>query len=116
MSDLLIKERRASPSVTILDMEGDILFGEGTIDLRQEIRRLLEAGKKNLLLNFARVEYVDSSGIGELVASFISAQRQGGRLVILNLPERNRAVLGITNLLRVFDIYTDEAEAIKSFG
>jgi anti-sigma B factor antagonist len=114
MAELNIRERQAG-DVTILDLEGKITIGEGSVSLRSAIRRLIEEGKKKILLNLAGVGYVDSSGIGELVSSYTTIQREGGQLKLLKLTQKIRDLLGITKLLTVFDVYNDEAEALNSF-
>jgi anti-sigma B factor antagonist len=114
MAELDVKERQAG-DVTILDLSGDVRMGDGSIALRDAIRGLSDAGKKKLLLNLAGVKYVDSSGIGELIANYTTVSRQGGQLKLLNLTDRIQNLLVITKLLTVFDAYDNEAEALKSF-
>ena len=114
MAELEVKERQAG-DVTILDMSGAVRIGEGSVALRDAIRRLAEEGKKKMLLNLAGVSYVDSSGIGELIANYTTVKRQGGQLKLLNLTDRIQNLLVITKLLTVFDSYDNETEALKSF-
>ncbi|HWF88109.1 MAG TPA: STAS domain-containing protein [Pyrinomonadaceae bacterium] len=114
MAELNINERQAG-DVTILDMSGKITIGEGSVALRTAIRRLLEEGKKRILLNLAGVSYIDSSGIGELVSSFTAINKEGGQLKLLNLTQKLRDLLTITKLLTVFDVYESEADALNSF-
>jgi anti-sigma B factor antagonist len=76
---------------------------------------LADQGKKKVLLNLAGVKYIDSSGIGELIANYTTISRQGGQLKLLKLTDRVQNLLVITKLLTVFDSYDDEAEALKSF-
>ncbi|HVF27170.1 MAG TPA: STAS domain-containing protein [Pyrinomonadaceae bacterium] len=114
MAELNIRERQAG-DVTVIDMEGKITIGEGSVAVRGAIRRLLEEGKKKILLNLAGVSYVDSSGIGELVSSFTTINREGGQLKLLNLTQKIQDLLAITKLLTVFDVYEDEATALNSF-
>ncbi|HEX6623239.1 MAG TPA: STAS domain-containing protein [Pyrinomonadaceae bacterium] len=114
MAELNIRERQAG-DVTILDMDGKITIGEGSVAVRSAIRKLLEEGKKKILLNVAGVGYVDSSGIGELVSSYTTINREGGQLKLLNLTQKMEDLLGITKLLTVFDTYEDEASALNSF-
>ena len=115
MAELEVKERQAG-DVTILDMKGAVRMGEGSIALRDAIRRLAGEGKKKVLLNLGGVNYVDSSGIGELIANYTTISRQGGQLKLLNLTDRIQNLLVITKLLTVFDAYDNEAEALKSFA
>jgi len=114
MAELDVKERQAG-DVTVLDMSGEVRMGEGSIALRDVIRRLSSEGKTKLLLNLGGVKYVDSSGIGELIANYTTVSRLGGQLKLLNLTERIQNLLVITKLLTVFDVYEDEATALKSF-
>ena len=114
MAELNINERQAG-DVTVLDMSGKITIGEGSVALRTAIRRLIEEGKKKILLNLAQVSYVDSSGIGEFVASFTAIGREGGQLKLLNLTQKIQDLLAITKLLTVFDTYDDESSALNSF-
>ena len=114
MAELDVKERQAG-DVTILDMTGDVRIGEGAISLRDSIRTLADQGKKKVLLNLAGVKYMDSTGVGELIANYTTISRQGGQLKLLNLTDRIQNLLVITKLLTVFDSYDNEAEALKSF-
>ncbi len=115
MAELNITERQAG-DITILDMNGKVTIGEGSVALRTTIRRLLGEGKKNILLNLGQVGYVDSSGIGELVSSFTAVNKEGGTLKLLNLTQKIQDLLAITKLLTVFDVYESENEALSSFG
>ena len=114
MAELDVKERQAG-DVTILDLSGEVRIGEGSISLRDSIRKLADQGKTKLLLNLAGVKYIDSSGIGELIANYTTVSRQGGQLKLLKLTDRVQNLLVITKLLTVFDAYDNEAEALKSF-
>ncbi|MGH9930764.1 MAG: STAS domain-containing protein [Pyrinomonadaceae bacterium] len=115
MAELNILERRVG-DITVLDMDGKITIGEGSVALRTAIRRLLEEGKKKILLNLARVGYIDSSGIGELVSSYTAITKEdGGQLKLLNLTQKLQDLLTITKLLTVFDVYENEEEALASF-
>jgi anti-sigma B factor antagonist len=115
MAELNIAERQAG-DVTVLDMNGNITIGEGSVALRTAIRRLLEEGKKRILLNLAGVGYIDSSGIGELVSSYTAiGKEEGGQLKLLNLTQKLQDLLAITKLLTVFDVYESEAEALNSY-
>ena len=114
MAELNINERQAG-DVTVLDMSGKITIGEGSVTLRTAIRRLLEEGKKRILLNLASVSYIDSSGIGELVSSYTAINKENGQLKLLNLTQKLQDLLTITKLLTVFDVYESEADALNSF-
>lgn len=114
MAELNISERQVG-DVTILDMDGKITIGEGSVALRTAIRRLLEESKKKILLNLARVGYIDSSGIGELVSSYTAINKESGQLKLLNLTQKLQDLLTITKLLTVFDVYESEEEALASY-
>ena len=115
MAQLSIKERQ-SGDVTILDLSGKITIGEGSVQLREEVRKLLDAGKKNILLNLGEVAYVDSSGIGELVSSYTTTSNQGGHLKLLNLTKKIQDLLMITKLLTVFETFDNEQDGLESFN
>ena len=102
--------------VTIVDLYGRIVLGEGSAGVRDLVRNLIKEGNKKILLNLRDVDYIDSSGLGELVSAFTSVRSQGGELKLLNLTKRVRALLHITKLLTVFDITDDEAASVKSFS
>jgi len=114
MADINISERQAG-DITILDLEGKVTIGEGSVALRTAIRRLLGEGKNKILLNLAGVGYIDSSGIGELVSSYTAINKDGGQLKLLSLTEKLQDLLTITKLLTVFDAYEEEAEALGNF-
>ncbi len=108
---------RRKGSVTILDIEGKII-GTDTLALKDAIEQQLEAapnGKLNLILNMARVQMMDSSGLGVLVASYSSIKRNDGRIVLLNLGGNIRSLIVMAKLVTIFDRYDTEAEAIASF-
>ena len=115
MAELDLKERQAG-DVTILDLSGEVRIGDSSVALRDSIRTLADQGKKKVLLNLGGVKYIDSTGIGELIANYTTISRSGGQLKLLNLTDRIQNLLVITKLLTVFDSYDNEAEALKSFG
>lgn len=115
MADITITERQAG-DITILDLDGKVTIGEGSVALRNEIRRLLGEGKNKILLNLGGVGYIDSSGIGELVSSYTAVSKEGGKLKLLNLTEKIQDLLAITKLLTVFDTYDSESDALASFS
>ena len=115
MSDITIAERQAG-DVTILDLTGKVTIGEGSVALRNAIRRLLGEGKNKILMNLAGVGYIDSSGIGELVSSFTAVNKEDGSLKLLNLTQKIQDLLAITKLLTVFDVFENEGEALSSFN
>src|SRR5438445_13614426 len=110
---MVLKARRLD-DVVILDLSGRITMGEGTLILREQIKKLLNAGDRKFLLNLADVNYIDSSGLGELVTSFTTVRNHAGQLKLLNLTRRVQDLLQITKLLTVFEAFNSETEAIKS--
>lgn len=114
MAKLNITERQVG-NVAVLDMDGQVRIGDGSEGLHQAIRRLHEGGQHQILLNLARVAYIDSSGLGELISGHITMAKAGGRIKLLHLTERLRELMTITKLLTVFDVYENESEALDSF-
>lgn len=102
--------------VTIVDLSGRITLGEGSVLLRDMVRDLVTKGQRKILLNLGDVTYIDSSGIGELVSGFTSVANAGGQLKLLNLTKRVKDLLQITKLYTVFEVFDDEAAAIRSFA
>src|SRR6476646_3699485 len=102
--------------VTIVDLSGRIVLGDGSAGLRDLVRDLASEGTKKILLNLHDVDYIDSSGLGELVCAFTSMRNKGGELELLNLTKRVRSLLQITKLLTVFDVTDDESTSVKSFS
>jgi anti-sigma B factor antagonist len=101
--------------VTIVDLSGRIVLGDETGQLRDTVRGLISQKKTKIILNLAEVDYIDSSGVGELVGSFTTVRKSGGELKLLNLTQKVQDVLQVTKLYTVFDIKDDEFTAIKSF-
>jgi len=106
---------RVVDGVTVLDLSGRITLGEGSVQLREAIRDLIGKGLKNILLNMGEVNYIDSSGLGELVSAYTTSKNQGAALKLLSLTHKVKDVLQLTKLYTVFDIFDDEASAIASF-
>jgi len=106
---------RHSNGVTILDISGRITLGEGSVGLRDAVRKELDAGNKKLLLNLAGVSYMDSSGVGELTSAYSSAKHQGADIKLVNLTKKVDGLMQITKLATVFDISSDESAALASF-
>ncbi len=115
MAHLTINERTAG-NVTILELDGKITIGDGSVQLREAVRKLLEQGHKNLLIDLGKVDYVDSSGIGELVSCYTTTKNQGGQLKLLNLTKKIQDLLSITKLLTVFETFEGESDALASYG
>ncbi len=101
--------------VTVVDAEGRITLGDGATTFRDTVRDLGNAGNKKLLLNLAEVSYIDSSGIGEMVSGFTTITNQGGQVKLLNLTKRVKDLLQITKLYTVFEVFDDEATAVRSY-
>jgi anti-sigma B factor antagonist len=101
--------------VTIVDINGRITLGDETGLLRDAVRKLIADDKKKIVLNLAHVDYIDSSGVGELVSSFTAVRNAGGELKLLALTKKVHDVLYVTKLYTVFDIKDDEFTAVKSF-
>jgi anti-sigma B factor antagonist len=108
-------EERAVDGVTILDLHGKMLIGEGDELLREKINQLVENGTEKIVLNLAEVPYVDSAGLGEIVRCYTTVSRKNGKLKLLHLTKRIHDLLSITKLLTVFETYDTEEEAVKSF-
>jgi anti-sigma B factor antagonist len=106
---------RQVDGVAIVDCNGRITLGEGSVVLRDTVKDLLAKGQKKILLNLGEVNYIDSSGIGELVSAYTTSKNQGGELKLLNLTKKVHDLLQITKLYTVFDVKDDEAAAVKSF-
>ena len=107
---------RQANGVTIVDCRGSIDLGEGTVVLKNAVRELLSKGQTKILLGLGHVNYIDSSGIGELVSAFTAVRKQGGDLKLFNLTKKIHDDFQITKLYSVFDVQDDEAGAIKSFN
>ena len=110
-----IKERVVD-GVSVLDLSGKIVLGEGDGQVRERIKDLLSDGQKKILLNLGDVTYVDSAGLGALISSYTTTKREGAQLKLVNLTKRIQDLLAITKLITVFDTYDNEQEAIKSYS
>ena len=102
--------------VTVIDISGRVTLGEGSSAIREAMRDLTAKGNKKILLNLSEVSYIDSTGIGELVAGFTSAADAGGAVKLLGLTKHVKDVLQITKLYTVFEVHDDEAQAVRSFA
>lgn len=114
MSKFKITEHQAG-HVIILEVEGAILIGEGSVELRHTIQRLVAEGKKNLLASLGKVRFIDSAGLGELVSAFVMVRRAGGQLKLTKVAEGVQDLLALTKIVTVFEIYEDELDALNSF-
>jgi anti-sigma B factor antagonist len=108
-------DERVVGDVTILDLKGKMTLGEGDELLKDKVNSLMHRGHKHLLLNLGGVPYIDSAGLGEIVRSYTTISRQGGKMKLLNVTKRIEDLLSITKLLTVFDTYDSEEEALQSF-
>ncbi|MBP1610428.1 MAG: anti sigma b factor antagonist RsbV [Acidobacteria bacterium] len=108
-------EARTVGDITILDCSGKITLGEGTMAVRNTVRDILKANGKKIILNLADVNYIDSSGIGELVSTYTTVTNSGGQLKLLNLTKKIHELLAITKLLTVFQVFENEQAALASF-
>ncbi len=115
MINLYINQRRAG-DVTVLDLKGRLRVGGTTVALHRSIRAQILEKKTLILLNLAGVSFIDSCGLGELVASQVSVENKGGKIILTGLTEALRELLTITRLLTVFDVCESEAEAMQKFA
>ena len=106
---------RDSGAVTVVDLGGRIVLGDGSALLRKTVRDLLDDGHTRIILNLGDVNYIDSSGIGELVSGFTAVRNRGGELKLLSLTKKVNDLLQLTKLFTVFDVYNDETTAVRSF-
>ena len=111
---MTLSERRAG-DVTILDLNGRLVLEDGDAALRERINALVAEGRTKIVLNLRNLTYIDSCGIGVLISKFLSVRRRGGDVKLLNLTPRSHHVLQITRLREVFQIFTSEDEALRSF-
>jgi anti-sigma B factor antagonist len=111
---LEIAERQIG-DVTVLDLRGRMVLEEGEIPFRRWINDLLSRGRVQIVLNLHDVTYIDSAGIGVMVAKYLSVRLRGGDIKLLHLTSRSHRVMTITKLLTVFDVYDEEEAAVRSF-
>jgi anti-sigma B factor antagonist len=108
-------EKRKIGNVTVFDLKGKILFGDGIDELRQSINSAIKDKEKQLVLNFAEVPYLDSTGLGEVVRSYTTLKKEGGTVKIANLTNKVKDLMMVTKLITVFETFESENEAVKSF-
>jgi len=106
---------RTEGAVTLIDLNGKITIGEGDVILRESIEKVLKTGTTKILLNLSKISYMDSAGIGELVACYKRAREKGGELKLLNPSGKVEDLLQLTKLEEIFETFRDEATALKSF-
>lgn len=109
-----IKERVVE-GVSVLDISGKIVLGEGDMQIKDRIKDLLADGQRSILLNLGDVSYIDSAGLGALISGYTTVKREGGQLKLVNLTKRIKDLLAITKLITVFDTYENENEALESY-
>ena len=111
-----IKTRKVDGDVVVIDAAGKLTIGAPVQALRQALRGRIEDGCRKFVLDLGNVSYIDSSGLGELVASYTALRSQGGDVKLLRLTAKTRDLLQITKLLTVFEAFEDESKAIASLG
>jgi len=106
---------RAVDAVTVLDLSGKVVLGEGDVQIKERIKELLADGQGKILLNLGDVTYIDSAGLGALISSYATVKRENGQMKLVNLTKRVQDLLAITKLITVFETFDNEEEAIASF-
>ena len=106
---------RTIGDLTILDLKGRLVAGDGDDVLRETVDRLVKRGRRRVLLNLGEVSYIDSCGLGVLVSKYVSLRNRSGQLKLYNLRPRSFRVLDVTRLLTVFETFDSEADGIRSF-
>lgn len=106
---------RASGDVTILDLKGRLILGDGEQPFRELVDGLADKGSRRLLLNFAGVTFLDSAGIGSIVWKYVTMKKQRGAVKLMHLTKRSRDILQITRLATVLETFDSEEEAVRSF-
>jgi anti-sigma B factor antagonist len=114
-ASMKVSSRKVGDAV-VIDVEGKILLGEGDVEIKRTVDDLLKKGKKDILLNLAKVPYLDSAGLGEIIRCFTTLRKNGGSFKLLSPNQRIIDLLSITNLLNVFDWYDDESSALASLS
>lgn len=109
-----IEERTVGP-VVVLDMAGRLVAGESQGRLKDKINSLVLQGRLQIVLNLAEVSYIDSTGLGELVASYSTVTRRNGQIKLLNLTTKVQDLMAICRLSTVFETFESEAKALSSF-
>jgi anti-sigma B factor antagonist len=109
-------ETKQVGDVTIINLSGKIILGEGDIALKDIIGEVLDKGSKKIIFNLADVKYMDSAGIGELIRSYTTVTNRGGQLKLLNLTKKIKDLLTITKLITIFEDFTSEEDALKSLA
>jgi len=105
---------REREGITILDLKGRLTVGEASV-VREKVTELASAGKTKVILNLQHVDYIDSTGLGSMVICFTTLKKAGGALKLLNLNKRNIELLLLTKLHTIFEVFSDEQDAVNSF-
>lgn len=106
---------RKAKDIVVIDVDGKIVLGDGDVEIKEAVDSLLKKGNINIILNLAKVPYLDSAGLGEIMRCFTVLRKDGGDFKLLSPNQRIIDLLSITKLFNVFDIYDNEPSAIKSF-
>jgi anti-sigma B factor antagonist len=101
--------------VSVVELDGRIVLGDESNSVRERLKGLITGGKKKIVLNMSNIKYIDSAGLGALVAAHVSAKTQGASVRLCNLGQKFHEVLQVTRLLTVFDVYDTQAAAVSSF-
>lgn len=109
-------DERTVGNVKVLDLTGQVTFTQGDTLLKDKIHSLVNQGHKNIIVNLGNVPYIDSSGLGHLVAAYTTVTNAGGKLKLMNLTKKLQTLMTMTKLLTVFDTFDSEQEAVKSFN
>ena len=109
-------DAKDTDGVTVLTLSGRVTLGDESNQLRSKIKELLAQGKKRLVLDLGNVSYIDSAGLGTLVAAYTSARNDGGEIRLANVTKKFGELLNITKLVTIFNVYESVADALKSFG
>src|SRR5215469_12722770 len=107
---------RTIGGVTVVDISGRVILGDGSRELGMKLTELVKAGQNKILLNLGNVPYMDSSGVGELVSAYSTTTKAGGKIKLLNLQPRLAEILKMTNLEHLFESYSAESDAVASFA
>ena len=111
--NMTIKERKLN-DITVLDLEGTFVLG-GHAEFKQHVETAITGGSRKLLVNLAKVNYMDSSGLGELISGYTKMQRVSGQMKLFSLSKRLNQLLVLTKLITVFETFNSESEAVSSF-
>ena len=108
-------QTREVNGVTLVELSGKIILGEESSALREKVKDLIASGKTKILLNLARISFIDSAGVGTLVSAYTSARSQGGEVKLSSLTKKFRETLQVTRLLTVVEVFDDDDAGIASF-